>query len=47
MAELKIAILSKRGRNRSGLNFSNNWAGNIFKLLLFLLFLLCDIKYNN
>lgn len=26
MAELKIAVLSKRGRNRSGLNFSNAWA---------------------
>jgi len=26
MAELKIAVLSKRGRNRSGLNFSSAWA---------------------
>ncbi len=30
MAELKVAILLKRGRNRSGLNFGGNkWDGKL------------------
>ena len=40
MAELKSAVLSKRGRNRSGLNFSSNWQGKMRMAFVIFIFIL-------